>query len=71
MTMSEQSRDEPGNVPLNPALKSKTETVYPTTESSRAPFDTTSANEKEGEGWPVIWLLVTIAGVALAIYLML
>ena len=71
MTMNEQSRDEPGDVPLNPALKSKTETVYPTTESSRAPIDTTSATENEGEGWPVMWLLVTIAGVALAIYLLL
>ena len=71
MTMNEQSRDEPSNVPLNPALKSKTETVYPTTESSRAPIDTTSARENEGEGWPVVWLLVTIAGVALAIYLLL
>ena len=69
--MNEQSRDEPGDVPLNPALTSKTEPVYPTTESSRAPIDTTSATENQGEGWPVIWLLVTIAGVALALYLLL
>lgn len=66
--MTEQSSDEPRDVPLNPALKSETETVYPTTESSRAPIDTTSATENEGEGWPVIWLAVTAAGVILAIY---
>ena len=66
--MTEQSSDEPRDVPLNPALKSEKETVYPTTESSRAPIDTTSATENEGEGWPVIWLVVTIIGVILAIY---
>ena len=66
--MTEQSSDEPRDVPLNPALKSETETVYPTTESSRAPIDTTSATENEGEGWPVIWLAVTAVGVILAIY---
>ena len=66
--MTDQSRDEPRDAPLNPALKSERETVYPTKESSRAPIDTTSAKEREGEGWPVIWLVVTIICVALAIY---
>ena len=66
--MSEQSRDEPRDAPLNPALKSETESVYPTKESSPAPIDTTSASENEGEGWPLIWLAVTIVGVILAIY---
>lgn len=68
--MTDNRRDQPGEAPLNPALKSETETIYPTTESSPAPIDTTSAKEKEGEGWPVIWLIVTILGVALAIYFM-
>jgi hypothetical protein len=66
--MTDQSRDKPRDAPLNPALKSETETVYPTKESSRAPIDTTSAKEREGEGWPVIWLVVTIVCIALAIY---
>lgn len=69
--MNEQSKDEPSDAPLNPALKSKTETVYPTTESSPAPVDTTSAKENEGEGWPVIWLVVTVVCIALAIYFLL
>lgn len=69
--MSEQSRDEPRDAPLNPALKSETETVYPTKESSRAPFETASAKENQGEGWPVIWLVVTAVCVALAIYFLL
>ena len=68
--MSEQSRDEPRDVPLNPALKSETETIYPTKDSSSAPIDTTSAKENEGEGWPVVWLIVTFVGIALAIYLL-
>ena len=66
--MNERSRDEPRDAPLNPALKSGTETVYPTTESSRAPIETTSAEENEGEGWPWIWLVVTVICVILAIY---
>jgi hypothetical protein len=69
--MDEHSRDEPKDVPLNPALKSETETVYPTRESSPAPIDTTSAKENEGEGWPVIWLLVTAICVALAVFFLL
>ena len=69
--MNEQSRDEPRDTPLNPALKSGTETIYPTTESSPAPIDTTSATENEGEGWPIIWLIVTVVGVVLAIYFLL
>lgn len=66
--MSDQSRDEPSEVPLNPALKSENETVYETKVSSPAPIETTSAQENEGEGWPVVWVVVTILGVLLAIY---
>ena len=66
--MSSSKRDEASNVPLNPSLKSETETVYETEVSSPAPIDSTSAQENEGEGWPLIWLVVTIVGVALAIY---
>lgn len=66
--MDDQSRDDPRDTPLNPALKSETDTVYETKVSSPAPFDTASAKENEGEGWPWIWLVVTIVCVVLAIY---
>ena len=66
--MSEQDRDKPQDAPLNPALKSTTETDYDTAHSSPAPIETTSASENEGEGWPIAWLVVTVIGVALAIY---
>ena len=66
--MSDEKRDEPTSAPLNPALKRSTETVYPTKESSPAPIDTASANENEGEGWPILWLIVTIICIGLAIY---
>ena len=62
--------DTASNSPLNPALKSRTDTTYDTS-TSPAPIDTTSASEGEGEGWPLIWLLVTIIGVALAVYFIL
>ena len=68
--MSDPTRDQPKEGPLNPALKSTTETVYDTKHPSPSPIDTTSAREGEGEGWSIAWLIVTVAGVALAIYLM-
>ena len=66
--MSDSNRDQPAEAPLNPALKSETETVYDTKHTTPAPFDTASAKEGEGEGWPWIWLVATIVGVVLAIY---
>jgi hypothetical protein len=66
--MSDQDRDQPKEGPLNPALKSTTETVYDTEHRSPAPIETASASENEGEGWPIAWLVVTIVGIALAIY---
>lgn len=69
--MNDPSKDNPRDAPLNPALKSETETVYDTKVSSRAPIETASAKENEGEGWPVIWLVVTAVCVVLAIYFLL
>ena len=66
--MSDTNRDQPSDAPLNPALKSQTETAYDTQHTSPAPIETTSAQEGEGEGWPWIWLLVAVLGVLLAIY---
>lgn len=66
--MSEPSNNRPEDAPLNPALKSRTDHVYDTTSTTPTPFETASAKEGEGEGWPVIWLVITIACVALAIY---
>lgn len=66
--MSEDVEKDPRDIPLNPALKSEKETVYETKVSSPAPIVTTSASADDGRGWPLIWLVVTILGVALAIY---
>jgi hypothetical protein len=61
----------PEEGPLNPALKSRTDHVYDTSNSSPAPIDTASAKEGEGEGWPIIWLVVTVVCVVLAIFFLL
>lgn len=66
--MSDPPSDPTPDPPLNPALKRTTETVYDTKTITPAPFDTASAKEGEGEGWPLVWLFVTAAGVALAVY---
>jgi hypothetical protein len=68
--MSDPTRDRPEKAPLNPALKSTTETVYDTSHPTPPPIETASAREGEGEIWPIIWLIVTVGGVALAIFLM-
>lgn len=66
--MSDPHRDQPDDAPLNPALKSRTETVYDTKSTTPTPYDSASAKEGEGEGWPLIWLLVTLAGFILAVW---
>lgn len=68
--MSEATRDKPEEAPLNPALKSTTETVFDTKNPSPPPIETTSSREGEGEGWPIIWVVVTVICVIIAIYLM-
>jgi len=68
--MNQPTQDQPEDAPLNPALKSTKETVYDTRNPSPAPIETTSASEGEGEGWPIVWLVVTIAGVLIAIFLL-
>ncbi len=65
--MSEPSHSRPEDVPLNPALKSRHDTVYDTETETPAPIDTTSAKEGEGEGWPWVWLIVTLICVVAAI----
>lgn len=69
--MSDSERDRPSEAPLNPALKSTKETTYDTRSVTPAPFDTASAREGEGEGWPVIWLIVTVVCVVLALWFLL
>ncbi|PWG01733.1 hypothetical protein [Sphingosinicella humi] len=65
--MSDSGQPKPEDAPLNPALKSTTERIYDTS-SSPAPVDTTSAKENEGEGWPIVWLVVLAICVALTLY---
>ena len=66
--MSNPSDPVPEDAPLNPALKSTKETVYDTRHRTPGPLETTEAKEGQGEGWPVIWLVVTIICVLLAVY---
>lgn len=55
--------------PLNPALQSRTETVYDTKNGTPAPIETASAKEGESEGWPLIWLLIVVVCVGITLYL--
>lgn len=66
--MDKNKNDPSADAPLNRALKSETESVYPTKERSPSPYESTSTKANEGRGWPIIWLVVTVVCVALAIY---
>ena len=66
--MLEPTKDRSEDAPLNPALKSRTETVYDTKRATPAPIDTASAKEGEGEGWPLIWLVIVVICIGLAVY---
>ena len=66
--MSDSGQRRPEDAPLNPALKSRTDTTYDTNNPTPAPFDTASSKENEGEGWPIIWLVVTVICVIAAVY---
>lgn len=68
--MSETERDTPVDGPLNTALKQTTETVHDTTRVTPTPFDTASAKNGEGEGWPLIWLVVGVLCVLVTVYLL-
>jgi hypothetical protein len=65
--MSEPERSRPG---LNPALRSRTDETHDTSISSAAPADTASVQREEGRAWPLIWVLVTLAGAALAVWIL-
>ena len=69
--MSDPQRDQPTDAPLNPALRSRTETVYDTRRTTPTPFDSASAKEGESEAWSIVWLVVAVIGIALAIYFVL
>lgn len=69
--MSDPVTDPADDAPLNPALKSRTDTTYDTDTSTPPPLETTKAKEGQGEGWPLIWLVVTVLCVAITVYLIL
>lgn len=55
---------------LNPALKHRTDTTHDTGRSSRPPSETASVQREEGRAWPMIWLVVTVVGVLVALYIL-
>lgn len=55
------------DVPLNPALKSKTDATYDTERVTPAPIDTASS-KGGGEAWPIAWLVITVVCIAFAVY---
>lgn len=69
--MSDGNREGAPDSSLNPALKSQVDETHDTERRTPTPYDSTSAKEGEGEGWPIVWLVVTVVCVVLAIYFIL
>jgi len=62
-------QDKPdGENRLNPALK-KTHDSTHDVGTTPPPLETVSTKENQGEGWPVIWLIVAAICVAVTLYL--
>ena len=57
---------EPG---LNPSLRQRTEQSHDTGHVTPPPADSASVQHEEGRAWPMVWLVVTLACVAIAVYL--
>jgi hypothetical protein len=68
--MDKPPQDTATDAPLNPALKSRTETLHDTRHTTPAPIDTASGSEGDGKGWPMVWLLTTAVGIAVALYIL-
>ncbi|MDT7527776.1 hypothetical protein OVY29_03750 [Sphingopyxis sp. SE2] len=65
--MNQPPNEPPRERPLNRGLKSETDASHDL-ERSPAPIDTTEAREGQGEGWPIVWVVVTVVCVVLAIW---
>ncbi len=66
--MSDPTKPDPAHG-LNPSLRRRTEEVHDTRNPTPPPADSASVQHEEGRAWPVIWAVVTIACVAVAIWL--
>lgn len=64
-----QGPDDEKREGLNPSLKRRTETTHNTDISSKAPLETATVQREEGRAWPMIWLVITIVGIVILIYL--
>ena len=57
---------EPG---LNPSLRQRTEQAHDTTNPTPPPAESASVQHEEGRAWPMIWLVVTLAGIVIGLWL--
>jgi hypothetical protein len=67
--MTEPPKQPSREAELNPAMRQRREERYDTEHSTPPPVESASVQREEGKGWPTAWLIVTIIGVLIAIYL--
>jgi hypothetical protein len=67
--MTEAPKEPTHDPALNPALRQRHEQTHDTAHSTLPPFESASVQREEGKAWPAIWMIVTLVGVAIALYL--
>lgn len=67
--MSDMPNKPEGEPGLNPALRQRTEDAHDTRHRTPPPAESASVQREEGRSWPIVWAVVTIAGVILGIWL--
>lgn len=68
--MAEPPKTDEDRHGLNPALKAREETTHGTATSTPPPSKSVSVQREEGRGWPIVWAVVTIAGIVIALWIL-
>jgi hypothetical protein len=68
--MTDNPEGQKGPDGLNPALKTRTDASHDTSESSLPPAETASVQREEGRAWPIVWMVVTVLGGLIAVWIL-
>jgi hypothetical protein len=68
--MNESADQERRERELNPALRRRTDDSYDTRSRTPPPSESASIKHQEGRHWPLIWLVVTVVGVLIALFIL-
>lgn len=68
--MTEAPKEPTHDPALNPSLRRRREETHHTEHATPPPVESASVQREEGKAWPAIWLVVTVVGIVIVIYLL-